>query len=205
MKSHAEKIRSHIREVKSGTIFLADDFGMGDRQAVRVILSRLVKDNSIVRLGSGIYMKPRYNKLLGSLEYPSVDEIAHAVAQKEKARIVPSGAHAVNWLGLSTQVPMRSVFLTDGSPRKITLEDGRTIVFKRTTARNLSYENNIVRSVVSALKEIGEQGIDESIRNTLAAILAPVHADELKHDIPLAPEWIQKELKEILSRSKDKE
>jgi hypothetical protein len=150
-------------------------------------------------------MKPRYNKLLGSLEYPSVDEIAHAVAQKEKARIVPSGAHAVNWLGLSTQVPMRSVFLTDGSPRKITLEDGRTIVFKRTTARNLSYENNTVRSVVSALKEIGEQGIDESIRNTLTAILAPIQVDELKHDIPLAPEWIQKELKEILSRSKDKE
>ncbi len=171
------------------TIFFADDFGMDNRQAVRVILSRLVKGNSIVRLGSGIYMEPRYNKLLGSLEYPSVDEIAHAV----------------NWLGLSTQVPMRSVFPTDGSPRKITLEDGRTIVFKRTTARNLSYKNNTVRSVVSALKEIGEQGIDESMRNTLAAILAPIQADGLKHDIPLAPEWIQKELKGILSRSKDRE
>ena len=190
--------------MRSGTIFFADDFGMDDRQAVRVILSRLVKDNVIVRLGSGIYMKPRYNKLLESIEFPSVDEIAHAVAQKEKARIVPSGAHAVNWLGLSTQVPMRSVFLTDGSPRKITLEDGRTIVFKRTTARNLSYKNNTVRSVVSALKEIGEQGIDENMRNTLAAILAPIQSDELNHDIPLAPEWIQKELRGILYTSKDK-
>lgn len=200
MRSRAEKIRAQIQEMELRTIFFADDFGMENRQAVRVILSRLVKDGTIVRLGAGIYMKPRYSNLIHAIEYPSAQEIAAAVAQKEKSRIVPSGAYAVHQLGLSTQVPTRSVFLTDGSPRKITLEDGREIVFKRTTAKNLSYKNPVIGIIVLAMKEITADGIDAETRTLLARLLESVSYDAVRGDILLAPEWIQMELVELLQK-----
>ncbi|AEC02361.1 DUF6088 family protein [Parasphaerochaeta coccoides] len=200
MKSRVEEIRSQIQRMNSRSIFFADDFGMDDRQAVRVILSRLAKDNTIVRLGAGIYMKPRYSNLIHSIEYPSVGDIAQAVAQKEKARIVPSGAYAVHRLGLSTQIPTRAIFLTDGSPRKMTLEDGREIIFKRTAAKNLAYKNTTIGIIVSALKEIGAKGIDAETRNLLARLLESVPYDKAREDILIAPEWIQKELIGILRK-----
>jgi len=199
MKQYADKIRLMIKNIEKGTIFFADDFLINNRQAVRVVLSRLVKAETIIRLGPGMYLKPKYSDLIKSFEYPSMEEIALALAKKEKARIIHSGAYAVHQMGLSTQVPVRSVFLTDGSPRKITLEDGREIVFKRTTAKNLSYKNNTIRMVVAALKEIGSTSIDTGIRKQLANILASSNVVDYKEDIQLAPEWIQKEILEILS------
>ena len=198
MKSYVDKIRDSIERMKLGTIFFADDFLINNRQAVRVVLSRLVKGASIIRLGPGIYLKPKYSNLIKSFEYPSMEEIALALANKEKARITHSGAYAVHKLGLSTQVPVRSVFLTDGSPRRITLEDGREIVFKRTTAKNLSYKNSTIRMVVAALQEIGSIAIDDTIRKQLANILASSNMADTKEDIQLAPEWIQKELLQVL-------
>ncbi len=35
--------------------------------------------------------------------YPSVEDIAQAIAKRDKANIVPMGAYALNRLGLSTQ------------------------------------------------------------------------------------------------------
>lgn len=200
MKSRVEVIRSKIQRMEPKAIFFADTFGMEDRQAVRVILSRLVKDNTIVRLGSGIYMKPRYSSLIQSIEYPSVDEIAHAIAQKEKARIIPSGAYAVHRLGLSSQIPTRLIFLTDGSPRRITLADGREIIFKRTTARNLSYKESIIGIVVYALKEIGAKRIDTETRDLLTRLLQSIPYEKALDDIRIAPEWIQRELIGILRK-----
>lgn len=199
MNSYVDIIRSKIVNMKLGTIFFSDGFPIDNRQAVRVVLSRLVKDSSIVRLGPGIYLKPKYSNLIRSIEYPSVHTIAQAVAQKEKARIIPSGSYAVHQLGLTTQVPVRSVFLTDGSARNIILEDGREIVFKRTTAKNLSYKNDTIRMVVSALKEIGMAGLDAAVKKQLANILASSDDTHSKEDILLAPEWIQKELLQLLS------
>lgn len=203
MKPRAEVIRSEIQRMDPKAIFFADTFGMEDRQAVRVILSRLVKDNTIVRLGPGIYMKPRYSKFIHSIEYPSIEEIAHAIAQKENARIIPSGAYAVHSLGLSSQIPTRSVFLTDGSPRKITLDDGREIIFKRTTAKNLAYRNPTIGIIVSALKEIGAKQLDSETRSLLTRFVETIPYDKILEDIRIAPEWIQRELIGIFKERSD--
>jgi predicted transcriptional regulator of viral defense system len=80
MKLRPEEIRSQIQKAALKTIFFADDFGMENRQAVRVILSRLVKNGTIVRLGAGIYMKPRYSTLIHDVEYPLDQEIVAAIA-----------------------------------------------------------------------------------------------------------------------------
>ena len=82
----------------------------------------------LVRISQGIYLYPMRNRF-GILE-PSIDDIAVAIAQKDKAGIIPSGLTALNKLALSTQVTMNAVYLTDATAREIKIGN-RTIVFKR--------------------------------------------------------------------------
>ena len=83
-----------------------------------------------MRLAHGIYLFPKIDEKLGlCMLYPSVEEIAKAIAERDKARIVPTGVYALNALGLPTQIPVNAVFLTDGAPRKIKIYNQR-ILFK---------------------------------------------------------------------------
>jgi hypothetical protein len=70
------------------------------------------------RIAEEVKTYPKVDKELGVL-FPSTEEIAKAIARRDKARIVPTGVQALNKLGLSTQVPMKVVYLTDGAARTV--------------------------------------------------------------------------------------
>ncbi|MDR0574386.1 MAG: DUF6088 family protein [Tannerella sp.] len=74
---------------------------MGAGVAIRHSLSRLCKDDFIIRLSNGIYLYPKMSKRIG-IVYPSIENIAKAIAKREKARLIPTGVYALNKLGLST-------------------------------------------------------------------------------------------------------
>ena len=99
-------------------IFL--DFGSSE--SVKKALYRLETKDKIKRLSHGIYYKPKFSKIVGEL-LPSVEEIAQAIARRDKARIIPTGVYAENILGLTTQVPMKLVFLTDGASRVVKIDN----------------------------------------------------------------------------------
>ena len=105
------------------------------------------------------------------------------------ARLLPTGVHALNILGLSTQVPLKLVYLTDGSPRKINIGN-RTIHFKKTTPKNLALKGKTSKLVVQALKEIGKDKATEKELNRIKTLLQKEDITDLKHDISLAPQWI---------------
>ena len=110
-----------ISNHKRGKIFFPSNFSeFGSSSAVRQALNRLEDKGRLVRLAKGIYLYPKKHKILGVLQ-PSIEEIALAISKRDKARIIPTGINALNKLGLSTQVPMNMVYLTDGTPRTITL------------------------------------------------------------------------------------
>jgi len=93
---------------KKGQIIFPSDFkDLANTDIIGQTLSRLVKDGKIIRLAHGIYLYPKQDPTLGIL-YPSTDEIAQAVAQRDKVRIIPTGIDALNKLGISTQVPMKA-------------------------------------------------------------------------------------------------
>lgn len=189
--SKAQQVRTRINTMKEGTIFFSDVFEDIEQTALHIILSRLVHQNFIIRLGPGIYLLPRFSKLLGSYASPSLEEIAKAISAKEKSRIIPSGSYAMYKLGFTTQVPTAAVFLTDGSPRRLVLEDGRAIVFKRTTAKNLSFQNPTMQLLVSSLKEIGIDKITEEHRLIIQNVVGEIQEEEMKRDAMLAPYWIR--------------
>ncbi len=190
--SQTQQIRKQIQTMEKGTIFFSDAFAYENKAVLRVVLARLVHEGLIERLGPGIYLCPRYSQVLGKNVTPSIEEIAQAVAKQEKSRFAPSGSYALYKLGLSTQVPTVAVFLTDGSPRKLVLKDGRTVVFKRTTARNLAFTSKRMQLLVASLKEIGAANPAADQMAKIRKIIDGRPEHEYKADRNLAPEWMQK-------------
>jgi hypothetical protein len=99
-------------------------------------------------------------------------------------------------------VPMNIVLLTDGSPREIKVGK-RTIKFKKTTPKNLLAKGKISSLVIQALKEIGNGKVMEEEEQKILDLLRKEDENDLKHDIVLAPVWIQKIMKKALKDAKN--
>jgi len=130
VQSIEKQIEKSIKSKPKGTLLLPDDYlSYGSSDAIRKALERLENKQVIVRVAQGIYVRPKLSKLIGVL-IPSAEEVAEAIAKRDRIRTVPTGSYALNALGLSTQVPMNIVLLTDGSPREIKVGK-RKIKFKK--------------------------------------------------------------------------
>jgi len=181
---------------------MPDDYlSIGSSEAIRKALDRLEDKKIIIRVAHGIYVRPKISKLIGPVT-PSAEDVAEAIAKRDRIRTVPTGSYALNALGLSTQVPMNIVLLTDGSPREIKVGK-RTIKFKKTTPKSLLAKGKISRLAIQALKEIGNGKVTEYEEQKILVLLRKEDEKDLKYDIALAPVWIQKIMKKALTRGLD--
>jgi hypothetical protein len=175
---------------KGSVIFVSDFLDYGNSESVKKALLRLNEKETIVRLAHGIYLYPKVDKELGIL-FPSTEDIAIAIARRDKVRIIPTGVQALNKLGLSTQVPMKVVYLTDGGTRNIKVGK-RTISFRNTSPKNLFMKGEISSLVIQALKTIGNSKLDDSTLLKIQDILKQEKKENIVNDAKLAPEWINK-------------
>ena len=202
MQSIEKQIERSIKSKPNGSLLLPDDYlSYGSSDAIRKALGRLENKKVIVRVAQGIYVRPKISKLIGPL-LPTAEEVADAIAKRDRIRTIPTGSYALNALGLSTQVPMNIVLLTDGSPREIKVGK-RTIKFKKTTPKNLLPKGKISRLVIQALKEIGNGKVSEEEEKKMIDLLEKEDEKDLKHDITLAPVWVQKVMKKALNDGKN--
>lgn len=198
MESVESKILTQIRKFQKGQLMFLEDFNrLGSPEAIRVAMHRLENEKTITRVSQGIYVRPKLNRLLGVV-MPTAEEVAKAIAKRDRIKIVPAGTYALNALGLSTQIPMKIVFLTDGSPREIKVGN-RTIKFKIVTQKNLLAKGDISSLVIQALKEIGKDSLTQVEENKIVGLLKKEDKKDLKHDILLAPVWIQKIMNKALN------
>jgi hypothetical protein len=197
MQSVEKQIEKSIKSKPKGSLVLPDDYlNFGSSDAIRKALDRLENKQVILRVAQGIYVRPKESDLIGKL-IPTAEEVAEAIAKRDRIRTVPTGSYALNALGLSTQVPMNIVLLTDGSPREIKVGK-RKIKFKKTTPKNLLAKGKISRLVIQALKEIGNGKVTMEEELKIIELLKKEDEKDLKHDIALAPVWIQKIMKKAL-------
>ncbi|TNE80966.1 MAG: hypothetical protein EP332_05635 [Bacteroidetes bacterium] len=197
MLSIEDRIEKSIKSKQRGVLLFADDFiEYGSSDAIRQALVRLVSKEIIRRVAHGIYVRPIISEYIGEV-LPTAEEVAQGIAKRDKIKIVPTGTHALNKLGLSTQIPLKLVYLTDGSPREIQIGK-RTIKLKKTTPKNLLAKGKISSLVIQALKEVGQMGITEEFEQKIIELLKKEARKELEHDIPLAPVWIRKIMQKAL-------
>lgn len=197
-QSIENKVLEYLKHRQKGKIYFTNDFAtLGTSESIRKSLSNLVKKDILIRLTQGIYLYPKIDKELGVL-YPSVDDVCRAIAKRDKARIEPTGIFALHSLGLSTQIPVNVVYLTDGIPRKIKYGN-RTIKFKKTAPKNLAMKGKVSSLVIAALKQIGKENVSQEVELQLTKVLKKESVENVRHDAKLAPEWISKLIFQLLN------
>ena len=192
-------IKNQVESSDRGTLFFPDTFAStGSSDAVRSALVRLCENGILIRVAQGIYYYPKIDTKWGTgIIPPSIEEIAEGIARRDKVRIAPTGAFALYQLGLSTQIPANIVFITDGSPRRVTIGKGRGILFKHTSEmRIFAYQSQLMALIVTALREIGETNVTREQLDIVKKHLENVSEQDFAHDIQLAPIWVRKSLAE---------
>lgn len=180
---HKHIQHSVLRRKKGDLIFPSDFRSKGTQPAVKTALSRLSREGTLKRLAHGIYYVPKIDPLFGAV-YPSPEEVAEAIAKKEKVRIKPAGAYALHRLGLTTQVPTRLVYITDGENRQIKI--GNTVInFKATTPKKMSLQGQLSSLVILALDELNPKNIDSDTGRKIKELLQQEDTAKLKRNLSL--------------------
>ncbi len=191
------QILTKIKKAKRGAVFFVESFlAAGNSKAVSKALERLVIKGELERVAAGMYVRPQIDSVIGKVT-PGIEAIAKAIAKRDKARIVPTGIYALNRLGLSTQMPLNIIYLTDGAARKIKIGN-RSITFKKTTPKNVMAVGEISRLAIQALRTIGKDKVTEDEIKKIQQLLMKEKKTKLEHDIRLAPAWIREIMKPIL-------
>lgn len=189
-------LRQIIEEIPSGNVIFRTDFPQYNAEFVGNVLAKLVEENLILKLGQGIYYRPKMSRF-GAVK-PSVTQIAESIAKRDNTKILPVGETALNELGLSTQVPMNYSFLAVSSGRTIKLGN-QTIVFKRGVPRNFAYQTTLMAYLVQALKALGKDNVGETELTQIRKLIRQEpEQDKLRQDLMLVPIWMRKLLSPII-------
>lgn len=197
--SISQTIRERIKSFKAGELFTISDFeDINNDNLVTRTLSRLQNEGTIVRVATGIYMNPKKTQF--GILYPTLDQIAKKIAERDKAQIMPTGDTALNILGFSTQVPMNAVYITNGAKRKVKVGE-RNIIFKSAVQKNFQFKGKLLPLIIIALKELGKNRVTDQIREKIITLISESDTDErttMMHDLYLSPVWIKELLLPII-------
>ena len=187
MRRLTEQILSYAAGLPEGAPISAKGLlHLGNRAAVDQALSRLVQRGQLMRAGRGVYLRPISSRF--GIRSPSVEQAVEALASQHGEVIVPSGAAAANTLGFTTQVPVRSVYLTSGRSRTMSL--GKQVVELRHAPRwQLSLANRPAGEAVRALAWL-RPGKAEAALQTLKRRLPSTTFQELVAVAPQLPTWL---------------
>lgn len=195
------RIQARIRAKGRGWVFTPADFlDLGSRTAVGLALMRHRRSSLIRQLDRGLYDYPASDPRFGLLA-PATDTIAKALKGRDASQLQPTGAYAANILGLSEQVPAKTVFLTDGPSRRVRFGK-REIVLKHTTTRNMAAAGTISGLVIQALRWLGRRQVDERTVALLRSRLSEADRHRLSKDVRYAPAWVAEILRDLARSGK---
>jgi hypothetical protein len=185
MEHIANSIMTKVEKLPEGSLIAAKMFlGLGARAAVDQALSRLHRRGKLIRMSRGMYVLP-VNSRFGK-RAPSTEKVVEAFASQRGETVAPSAATAANALGLTTQVPVRPIYLTSGRSRKLML--GNLNVELRhapTWQLGQGHEGEVVRALIWAGRE--------NVKETLASLSYKVPHSELEHIVQNGsnlPSWM---------------
>ena len=202
MDTMRENVLDRIRSSGRGAVFTPKDFlDIGSRDAADQALSRLTHTGKLERLGRGLYHYPQMNRRLRIPIAPNIDAIADAIGRQTGSRVIPSGAVAANRLGLSTQVPAKPVYLSDGRARKVRVGNFE-FQLKHASPKEMPAGNRTSAMVFQALRYIGKDAVDDRVVGPLRRALSAQQLRELLSDAKYTTDWIGDVVRLIAARPK---
>jgi hypothetical protein len=197
----SEKILATIRSQPGTAVSAADFLNLGARPAVDQALSRLVRRGAIRRLRRGLYDLPRIGKLLNEPISQSPDELVQAWARKNGLKVVPSGARAANLLGLSTQVPAKIIYYTNGRTRALKLGPYAVRILNR-GPKTMEVRGRMASLVYPALRHLGRTGATPDVVDRLRSTLSRSDKAELMNNIGHAAAWMVPIVRQIAGKAR---
>jgi hypothetical protein len=196
-QSSENKILNRILGTGGGWAFSPRDFlDLGERATIDSALHRLAAKGQVRRVIRGVYDYPRYSELLKQELSPDIDQVARALARKFRWRIQPSGATALNLLGLSTQVPARAVYLSDGPDKSFTVGN-TTLAFEHTALKEAGFKLAESGLIVQALKSLGQERITPEVISKIRAWLPATLRSRVLTDAITATGWVYSAIQQI--------
>lgn len=196
-KKSSQTILSRIYGRGRGAVFTPKDFhDLATAETVRQTLSRLAETGKIRRLLRGVYDYPVFSSLFQAPASPDPDAIAQAVARTHGWTILPSGETALNLLGLSTQVPARYQYFSDGPARKYSWDGGSLELIHRAN-REITVLSPVTALVVQALKSLGRSRIDETVISILRTRLTAAERGRAERESRYVTSWVYELIKKL--------
>ena len=197
MQTMQNQILRRLWRFETGKAFSAKDFlDIASRTTIDVALAKLAAEGKIRRIRRGLYDTPKFNPALGGKLSPDIDEAARAIARRQHWTIVPEGAWAANLLGLSTQVPSKIVYLTDGPTKEIQI-GRRSIYFRHAGPKVMAGLEGKPALVIQALRYLGEDNVGTREIETLRSTLSPQERRHFLKNTRFSLDWVHDVAKRI--------
>jgi len=196
MQSLAKKVLEYAAQAPEGTPLAAKELlHLGNRAAVDQVLSRLVKRGALLRAGRGIYVQPVESQF--GTRAPSTVKMVDGLANQRGETIVSHGAASANALGLTTQVPMRAVYLTSGPSRHLNL-GAQTIELRHAPNWQLILPGQAAGEVVRALAWLGPEKASKAMQK-LRAKLPQSELKKIASARSRLPIWMAQEISALVA------
>jgi len=190
MLSTKKQILTSILEKGPGFLWSAEDFiSRFQRHEIDESLVRLTHENIIRRVIPGIYEMPQVSTLLKCCVPVEISVLAEKIARKFRWKICPDGESALNYLGLSTQIPGRHLYYSDGPNRKYSVDE-RLLEFRHTTKRWLQFNEPETILLVQGLRALGKDQFTPEHSHLLMGRYDLKTWHKMKTDLSMAPNWI---------------
>ncbi len=190
MLSTKRKILTRIQRRGRGGLWCADDFlSTFQRHEIDESLVRLKNEGVIRRVIPGIYEYPRFSEMLQCPVATDLGELAQTLARKFRWQICPDGETALNHLGLSTQIPGRTLYFSDGPNRTYDV-NGQTLEFRHTAKRWLTFKKSESLLLVQGLMSLGQAQMTTEHFHILCRRFTIETWEHILVDISAAPIWI---------------
>ena len=196
MSSLREQIIEQVAGEPEGAVFKANTFAqLGARAGIDKALSRLAADGQLIRICQGVYTAPVETRF-GSRP-PAIEKVIPSLEHLWGVRIVSSGGSAANLLGLTTQVPVRQVFLTTGGAHRLRLGES-TVELQEARDWRMAAPNTPAGNAVRAIEWMGPAEVEQSV----AAVCERLEAEDLNELAGIQsslPEWIARPVSQIVA------
>ena len=182
-------IRELVQALPQGTPFAASMFfETGARATVYQALSRLVSGGEIERVKRGIFVRPRESRFVGKIP-PSAQEVAEVVARVSGGALQINGAEAAQRLGLSTQVPTKSVYYTTGKSSRFRVGQ-LEVTLKHVSPRKMALGAGPAGEALTALWYLGKKQVTPQVIGQIKSRMPADEYDVLKNASALMPAWM---------------
>lgn len=183
----AEQILAHAATMPEGAPLTAKGLlHLGSRAATDQALSRLARQGKLMRSGQGMYVRPIEGRF--GTRAPSPEKVVTEAAKLRGETVASHGAVAANRLGLTTQVPVRTIYLTSGRSRRMKL-GAQSIELKHVPRWQLTNAGRPSGEVVRALAWAGRPHAHEILARIKRELPAEVR-EELVASRAALPEWL---------------